>query len=190
MELEPIDFQKNLQALREPNMDLFASRISHKTRRYMSWKPDPMSVATDALTQDWSNLFPYAFPPFCLVGRTLKKAQKHLIQMIIITPVWVSQPWYPVLLEMCIQSPILLPKQRYLLENPRKETHPLIENNSLSLAAWFVSGNRGEQARYRQQLPLLSKTPKQWELEKITSRPGESFVAGVVQDRLIQFLVL
>ena len=75
-----------------------------------------------------------------------------------------------------------------LLRNPRENIHPLIENNSLRLAAWFVSGNRGQQQQYLQQLPLLSKTP--WELERITGRPGESLVAGVRQGRLIQFHAL
>ena len=152
----------------------------------MSWKPDPMSVATDAFAQNWDKMFPYAFPPFCLVGRTLRKAQKHHIQMIIVTPVWITQPWYPLLLEMSVRDPLLLPNHKYLLKNLRENIHPLIENNSLRLAAWLVSGNQGEQQQYLQRLPLLSKTPKQWVLERITDRPGDSLIAGVCQGRLIQ----
>ena len=168
-------------------MDLFASRVSNQLKNYMSWKPDPLSSATDAFTQNWGNLFPYAFPPFSLIGRTLKKVKKHKISMIIVTPIWVTQPWYPLLLEMAIQDPLLLPNHKGLLVNPRREHHPLLMNGTMKLAAWLISENRGEQGRYQQQLPLLSRMPDQLALGKITSRPGESFVAGVVANRLIQF---
>ena len=57
------------------------------------------SIATNAFQQfNWSQMFPYAFPPFGLVGKTLKKVTLHCIDMIIITPVWVSQTWFPLLL--------------------------------------------------------------------------------------------
>ena len=100
--------------------------------------------------------------------------------MIIVAPIWVTQPWYPLLLEMAIQDPLLLPNHKNLLMNPRKEQHPLLMNGTMKLAAWLISENREEQRRYQQQLPLLSRMPDQLELGKITSRPGESFVAGVV----------
>ena len=43
----------------------------------LSWRPDSGSRATDALQQTWSNLHPYAFPPFSLLGRVLTKVKKR-----------------------------------------------------------------------------------------------------------------
>ena len=171
-----------------PNMDLFASRVSHQIPQFMSWKTDPLSSATDALSQDWGFLFPYAFPPFCLIGRALRKMLKHHISMIIVTPVWTSQPWYPLMLDLSIQNPILLPEKQDLLSNPRMEVHPLIKNRTLRLAAWLVSGNHQQQTEFRQQLPHLSRMPDQRALKKITNRPGESLLAGVVGEKLIHFM--
>ena len=75
--LSPKIFQMICQKWGTPDMDLFASRISHQVQAYMAWKPDPGSRATDALQQSWKYLFPYAFPPFSLIGRVLAKVRKR-----------------------------------------------------------------------------------------------------------------
>eukprot|EP00794_Sanderia_malayensis_P004487 gene4487-5082_t len=64
---------------------------------------DPNSEAQNALLQNWDRMFPYAFLPFNLTGQTLKKVLKHKIKMILITPIWVTQSWYPQLLGMATQ---------------------------------------------------------------------------------------
>ena len=56
-----------------PDLDLFASRISKQLSRYFSWKADPECLAVDAFKQNWNQGFPYAFPPFCLITRVLRK---------------------------------------------------------------------------------------------------------------------
>ena len=33
-----------------PTVDLFASRVSHQVAQYVAWKPDPYSIATDAMS--------------------------------------------------------------------------------------------------------------------------------------------
>ena len=39
-----------------PDIDLFASRINYQLEKYVSFKPDPGAIATDASTPDWANL--------------------------------------------------------------------------------------------------------------------------------------
>ena len=112
------------------------------------------------------------------------------ISMIIVTPVWVSQTWYPQLLEMSISGPLLLETAHDLLKNPRGEFHPLVLNGTMKLAAWLVSGEKYLQKRFQTRLPRLSRDPSRRELELITNRPGVSLLAGVVADRLIQFHAL
>ena len=42
-------------------------------RSYMSWKPDQGALATDTLSQQWTDIQGYAFPLFSLIGRCLTK---------------------------------------------------------------------------------------------------------------------
>ena len=46
--------------------DLFVSKLSAQLPSFISWKPDPLAIATDAFTVDWSNIpeKPYANPPW------------------------------------------------------------------------------------------------------------------------------
>ena len=76
-----------------PLVDLFPSRLCHQLPRYMSWRPDPQSIAADALHHDWKNQFCYAFPPFSLIGRVLRKVRKDQTKLIIVTHTWQSQSW-------------------------------------------------------------------------------------------------
>lgn len=55
------------------DIDLFASSINNKCSLYVSWFPDPGSVAVDAFTLSWKELNFYAFPPFILLPRVLRK---------------------------------------------------------------------------------------------------------------------
>ena len=65
-----------------------------------------------------------------------------------------------------------------------------MENRTLRLAAWLISGNPQQQTKFHQQLPHLSQMPDQKALKEITDRPGESLVAGVVGEKWIRFLVI
>ena len=173
-----------------PQVDLFASRTSHQLNPYMSLKADPSCWAVDALQQDWAHLFPYAFPPFNLIGRVLKKVRDQKINMILIAPLWVSQPWYPSLLEMAIQEPILVPWGEDVLQNPQGEKHPLVLNGSLHLTAWLVSGQVQRVRNFQRTLEPLSPALGPQELDIITTHPGRNFVAGVIEGKLIQFRAL
>ncbi len=37
-------------------VDLFASRLSHQLDQYVSWRPDPQALHTDAFTMSWSSI--------------------------------------------------------------------------------------------------------------------------------------
>ena len=112
--------------LGEVQVDWFADRLNAQ-EVYYSWKPDPYATGKDAMQIDWKNTKGYAFPPFCLIGRVLRKVRKEGASLILITPTWPSQSWYPSLLEMIVACPILLPPYQALLTGPRGEHHPLIE---------------------------------------------------------------
>ena len=81
-------------------VDLFASRLITQLDRFCSWRPDP--EALDAFSKDWTTLQGrgYANPPWSLVGRVLNRVQQQKVTLVLIAPVWKSQPWYPTLLEL------------------------------------------------------------------------------------------
>ena len=188
--LHPEVFRGLCQVMGRPQVDLFASRTSHQLNPYMSLKADPNCQAVDALQQNWAHLFPYAFPPFNLIGKVLKKVQDQRINMILIAPLWVSQPWYPLLLEMAIQEPILIQWGEDVLLNPKGASHPLVLNGSLQLTAWLVSGQRQRVQNFQRRLKPLSPALGQQERDIITTHPGRNFVAGVIGEKLIQFRAL
>ena len=88
---------------------------------------DPQAAAVDALSQPWSKLPLRAFPPFTLIGRYLQKVQEEkLDHLLLIAPVWLSQSWYPLLMEMLVEIPRVLSQQLDILLNPQGELHPLV----------------------------------------------------------------
>lgn len=106
-----------------------------------SWRSDPGAKAVDALVQSWNNIRGYAFPPFCLIGRCLSKIRSEKVPwVLLITPLWKSQTWFPLLPEMSVEPPILLPTNESLLTDPRGNPHPMILQGHLQLVAWSVSG--------------------------------------------------
>ena len=56
-------FNRIVNILGPPTIDLFASRLNYQLTTYVSWLPDPQAMAIDAFTLDWTNHFLYAFPP-------------------------------------------------------------------------------------------------------------------------------
>ena len=73
-----------------PSIDPFACRINRKVSRYVSWRPDPEAQFVDAFSCSWSQEQFYAFPPFRLILRCLKKIEIEDGEGIIIVPVWPS----------------------------------------------------------------------------------------------------
>ena len=99
----------------------------------------PIQQGVNAMQQNWSvqlihNL--YAFLPFFLIPRVLEKiVQEQVHTMILVVPIWQTQPWYSRLLQLLIANSIIIPHMPNLLLNEQKEIHPLVANKTLSLAA-------------------------------------------------------
>ena len=86
--LNPMIFQKIYKYRGAPEIDLFVSRISHQLPSYISWKLDLYSQRRDAFQIFWTNKKGYPFPPFCLIGRILKKIHLDKATLIVVTPRW------------------------------------------------------------------------------------------------------
>lgn len=188
--LNPQLFQTLCQMTIDCNVDLFADRTNAQLPTYMSWLPDPHAVAYDALLHPWNNIKGYAFPPFCLIARCLKKTRMEKTTILLIAPAWTTQPWYATLLEMSVQVPVLLPVHPQTLIAPDGQTHPVLQNESLQLVGWVVSGIILNRIRYQRTLKNYFSVPGQKEQTVLTTQPRISGHSGVWKGKLIPFRYL
>ena len=164
------------------NIDLFASRLSYQLDHFVSWRPDPLTIHTDAFTLDWATFRGYAFPPIALIGRCLHQIQSHQVShMVFVAPVWPAQPWYPLLLDLCIDFPLLLPVQEDLLTQGSR-THPL---KHLQLAWLLLSAEVTKRQTFLRRVQKSSWQPGgKIQLVPIPL-PGQNGVAGVVNRSML-----
>ena len=110
-----------------PSLDfaLFASRLNNQISSYCLWQEDPNSTHVDAFTMNWNGHKFYAFPPFSLLPRCLQKMSQDRAQGVLITLLWPTQTWFPVLLQhLCEQPwiPMTRPSTTPLLQWPASTT--------------------------------------------------------------------
>ena len=49
----------------------------------------------------------FAHPPWCLIARLLMKVQVEGATVVLVTPLWETQPWFPVFMSMLVDLPFL-----------------------------------------------------------------------------------
>ena len=141
-----------------PHIDLFASRLNAQLPRYIAWKPDPEAEAVDAFMTDWGDAYFYAFPPFCLISKCLQKIEQEQAKGIMVVPKWPTQPWFPKMLHMLVENPVLLPPGHDLLTQPGTGTvHPL--SKQLFLLVCRLSGDPTRVWDYHQELSTFCWAP-------------------------------
>ena len=181
-------FQGLVQLMGNLVVDLFASRLNYQLTQYMETGSIQSGHRCDA--SGWSQDYVYTFPPFCLISRILQKVgQERTTSMLLITSRWNNQSWYSSLFQMSTETPVILPRINSLLKDPLRKEHPLITNKNLRLEAWKTSARDYFCQGLREQLPVLLLTQEKVHLQEIMNLPGESGLAGVIGDKLIQFRV-
>ncbi|EFN79477.1 hypothetical protein EAI_12430, partial [Harpegnathos saltator] len=68
------------------DIDLFASSIYTKCPCFVSWLPDPLAHSIDAFSLDWSKFYFFAFPPFILILRVLRKIISDKAERVLVVP--------------------------------------------------------------------------------------------------------
>ena len=69
----------------------------------------PPAFQSEAFSVNWKHLQGYAFPPFNLIARIPDKVMIDKTDLVLVAPIWQAQPWWPLLLGMLVQQPVLLP---------------------------------------------------------------------------------
>ena len=186
----PTVFQQICSHLGKPLLDLLASRLCHQLSRSIAWRRDPQSVATDAFQQDWKYQFLYAFPPFSMIGRVLRKVQKDQTNMIIVTPAWQSQSWYPILLKKDYQKSNSLTKSSKRFTQSRREDSS--SNSKLVTETGGMASIRqslSSKGISERAIDLISNAEEQV-LSQVTNRPRERVLAGVIGSKLITLVTI
>ena len=135
--LNPVVFNQIQQVMGAVQIDLFASRLTKQLPTFYSWRPDPEALGTDAFNQDWSQRRGFANPQWSLIARCLSQIKNQVARVVMVTPLWTAQHWYPKILEMLEDFPRLLPALVIL-----QSKQDFIMNQGVPmLVAWPISGN-------------------------------------------------
>lgn len=122
------------------DIDLFATNINAKCPKFLSWHRDPDALAVDAFTVCWSQYYFYAFPPFSVISRVLRKIVIDKAEGIVVVPDWPTQTWFPKFRSLLVAHPIYFTPKKDLLLSPFRKEYPL----ALTLVAGRLSGRRSD----------------------------------------------
>ena len=172
-QLKPVIFGRITRLWGLIEMDLFASRLTAQCPAFFSWQPYPYAVARDAFLQDWSQIKGYPNPPWSLFGRVLSKVQMDRARTILVAPVWKTQPWYPLLLQMLIAVPRLINHDQIMLNRDPEGLVPQL--------AWHISGRDTETKSFRRKLPHSCSSHGGLRQTSLMTHSLASGIAGVVQ---------
>ena len=137
----------------KPDIDLLPSRLNYQVGSYCSWKPDPKCSCVNAFSMNWGNFdLIYLFPPFSLLSRCICKLIQDKTRGMVIAPLWLTQSWFPRLMELLTDNPLILPKTKYLLSLHHSQSpHPL--HKKLVMIAGLVSGEISENKDFQTEQP-------------------------------------
>ena len=92
-------------------------------------------------------------------------------------------------MDSLVEFPLLLPKHRDLLTNPLHQTHPLLEQGSLQLAACRISRDSTLKQEFLKRLQTFCWPDGARQQTLHTSQAGQDGLAGVVNGKWIPFHV-
>lgn len=169
-------------------IDLFASAKNHKHSKYISYTPDRKAHAVNAFSISWNYNLHYAFPPFSVIGRTIQKMCEEEAELILLAPLFPSQPWFPQLLKQIRGQCYVLPKTDRILHLPgTQKKHRL---TTMRMGAFRLSGNASLVQEFQNKLQTSSCNrgdQAQQNSMGLISKDGCSFV---VRHKLIKLIHL
>lgn len=140
-ELASWAFEEIVLSFGSPKIDLFASRINKKCSTYVAWHRDPDAFTINAFTISWNDHYFYAFPPFSMVLKTLRKIVSDKARGIVVVPLWPTQPWYPLFKTLLLSDLLIFNANK----NPIISYHSSNRNihTKITLVAGILCGQRG-----------------------------------------------
>ena len=159
-------------------IDCFASRINTKLPSYISRYADPYSAAIDAFSLPWKDNI-YLFPPVPIINKVLSKFIADKVgHGLIVCPFWPSQTWFPLVLDLLIASPFLLPAGSVVDKDLRLPRHS-------RLLACPIGSVLQEQRVFREGLPRVLCAASSVKHSLDTRNIGANFTIGSIENRVI-----
>ena len=108
-------FQEIVCRFGKPDIDLFVSRLNHKLKKNISFRPDPNAMAVDTFSLSWTKNYVNIFAPFSTLSMVLRKVVEDEAVVLVVAPLWTIQSWWPQLAHQIADFPIKLPPTRKIL---------------------------------------------------------------------------
>jgi hypothetical protein len=143
----------------------------------------------DVFSFPWKGLGALWFPPFSLIPFFLSKLMKEEAEAVLVTPYWPSQPWFPIIMELAVAGPRLLRTLSDLLTSPLGESHPVVQDDSIGLIAWNLSGSTLLRAEFQRTLQPSSSLQHEKIQTVHTRAPGIFGEIGVLRGKRIPCLL-
>ena len=172
------------------DVDLFASRLNFQLKPYVSYKPDPEAQAINAFHVSWKGYTFYAFPPFSVLQRVLQKISDEEATGLLVVPNWPTQIWWPYLMHMLIDFPVILPRKEDTLYLPAQPQllHPL--HKKLQLLVCHLSEITSRAEEFRLALQRSSCNPGEQAHKSSMTPTTKDGECSVVPGVLIPFQLL
>ena len=123
-------------------------------------------------------------PPWHLISRVLCQVREQAATIVLVAPVWKTQAWYSLLLELLIETPLRLPRTKNLIQPTHPVNCPDIQSH---LAVWHISGQDSLQREFRLRLQASCLPHGERSLAERMTRCSASWLAGVSNGTLIPF---
>ncbi len=102
----------------QPTIDLFATRLNNEVEAFFSCFPHPLALQGTSLQTDWLNDLLYMYPTVLLLSLALHEVIREEAQVIVILPWWQQRGWFPIVLQLLVDLPVMLPECNGLLLAP------------------------------------------------------------------------
>ena len=82
---------------------------------------------------------------------TLAKIQWEKAKIVLVSPLWRSQPWYPILLQLLEGFPLIIPIQKNIVISPTQQEF-IMPSGVPQLVVWPLSGVPADRKAFQQRL--------------------------------------
>lgn len=162
--LHPVITRHIFNRFGQPSVDLFASELNRQLQTYCTKHRDPKALATDAFSIPWNNVLSYAFPPFAIITRVLTKVREENATTLLIAPWWPRRPWFPTLVNLLNDYPVILPDRKDILRQPGT-TQYYPNPSRLKLTLWPITGQQHLRRDFLKGLPILQHSASENQLD-------------------------
>jgi len=124
--------------------------------------------------------------PWSLINHCLSKVKTQLARVVLITPFWKSQFWFPILLKLLDDYPLILPTLPDLVVMQTQQVF-LMKQGVPQLIAWPISGNPIHHKDFLHRLQASCLPPGEIKPTQTMDPPLLNGLAGVTSGAEIPF---